>query len=172
MILAFLTMFPMGCMSTMAERQGTKAYIIKDYTTAQLKYQEAADQGNTNAMYHLAVMYAEGQGIEQNYPKAAGLLDQAVIEGNDDARLMLGLFNIYGDGVPQNPAKGATLIATAADNGNDIAMYYLANLFAAGLGVEKSLDKAEYWMQEAKSAGFPVRDELLTKDGLTALYEE
>ncbi|BDQ36565.1 hypothetical protein SYK_09250 [Pseudodesulfovibrio nedwellii] len=171
LILTFLMIFLTGCMSVMVERQGTKAYMKKDYTTARLKYEEAVDQGNSNAMYHLAVMYAEGQGVPQDYPKAAGLLEQAVDQGNNNARLMLGLFNIYGDGIPQNPDKGATLITAAADDGNDTAMYYLANLYAAGLGVGRDLNKAEYWMHEAKSAGFPVKDKLLTQEGLATLYE-
>jgi hypothetical protein len=161
-----------GCvMSTMNERQGTKAYLEKDYASARMKYEEAVADGNAQAMYHLAVMYAQGQGVEQDYAKAAGLLEQSAALGQEDARLMLGLFHLYGDGVPRDLARGAALIATAAENGNDTAMYYLGNLYAAGLGVEKNLDKGLYWMQEAKNAGFPVKDELLTLDGLAALYE-
>lgn len=160
-----------GCvLSVMNERQATKAYLEKDYATAKAKYEEAVAEGNANAMYHLAVMYAEGQGVEQDYAKAAALLQQAVDGGQNDARLMLGLFNIYGDGVPRDPSRGAALIWTSAANGNDTAMYYMANLYAAGLGVDKDLARAVEWMQVAKKSGFPVQDEWLTEEGLAALY--
>lgn len=160
-----------GCvMSAINERQGTKAYLEKDYATARMKYEEAAADGNARAMYHLAVMYAQGQGVEQCYAKAAGLLDRSAALGLEDARLMLGLFCLYGDGVPRDQIRGAALIAAAAENGNDTAMYYLGNLYAAGLGVERDFDKGVYWMREAKDAGFPIKDEFLTREGLAALY--
>lgn len=159
-----------GCMSSMVTRQGTTAYLEKDYATAKMKYEEAAAQDNADAMYHLAVMYAEGQGVEQDYVKAAELLTRAAALEQEDAQLMLGLFYIYGDGVERNPERGANLIKTAAVNGNDTAMYYLGNLYAAGLGVQKDLTQALHWMQQADKAGFPVKEELLTMEGLSALY--
>lgn len=169
-ILSAMALLLAGCiMSTMTERQGTKAYLEKDYATAQAKYEEAAADGNADAMYHLGVMYAEGQGVKQDYAKAAQLLQQAAAQDQDDAQLMLGMFHIYGDGVPQDPAKGAALIKAAAENRNDTAMYYLGRLYALGLGVPKDLDMALDWMQSAQRAGFPVKKELLTKDGLASL---
>jgi hypothetical protein len=36
--------------------------------------------------------------------------------------------------------------------------------------VERDLDKGLYWMREARDAGFPIKDELLTREGLAALY--
>ncbi|MCJ2164978.1 MULTISPECIES: tetratricopeptide repeat protein [unclassified Pseudodesulfovibrio] len=171
LLLSTIVLLLTGCTSSMMERQGTKAYLEKDYATAKMKYDEAIVEGNADAMYHLAVMYAEGQGVQQDYAKAASLLEQAVAQEQEDAQLMLGLFNIYGDGVPKDPAKGAELIKASAVNGNDTAMYYLGNLYAAGLGVQKDLTQALHWMEQAKKAGFPVKDELLTKDGLAALYQ-
>ncbi|MEZ7198554.1 tetratricopeptide repeat protein [Pseudodesulfovibrio karagichevae] len=160
-----------GCVvSTMSERQGTRAYLEKDYATARMKYEEAAAEGNAQAMYHLAVMYAQGQGVAQDYAEAARLLERSADLGQDDARLMLGLFHLYGDGVPRDVNRGAALVRAAAEDGNDTAMYYLGNLYAAGLGVEKDLDKGLYWMGKARDAGFPVKDKLLTRDGLAALY--
>ncbi|BCS87748.1 tetratricopeptide repeat protein [Pseudodesulfovibrio sediminis] len=170
-LLSIVAIVSTGCvLSQMAERQGNKAYLQSDYKTALAKYTEAAQDGNANAQYHLAVMYAEGQGTEKDLSRAAGLLEQATAQGHSDAQLMLGLFNIYGDGVPANPAKGAELIKESAVNGNDVGMYYLGNLYAAGLGVQKDIPTALHWMQQAKEAGFPVKEELLTQEGLTALY--
>ncbi len=163
-----------GCVMTgqISERQATKAYLQKDYATAFSKYTDATTDGNADAQYHLAVMYAEGEGVEKDLPKAAELLQQAVAQEHTDAQLMLGLFNVYGDGVPTNPAKGAKLIAQAAEAENDVAMYYLGNLYAAGLGVKKDIPTALNWMKKAEDNGFPVKEELLTEAGLEALYAD
>ena len=162
-----------GCVTSQnLERQGTKAYFEKDYETVQQKYTEASAEGSAKAKYHLAVMYAEGKGVDQDYAKAAQLLDEASKKNHSDSQLMLGLFNVYGDGVPVNPEKGANLITLAAKDGNDTAMYYLGNLYAVGLGVDKDIPTALKWMQKAKKNGFPVKEELLTQEGLAALYKK
>lgn len=169
LLLAAVSVIATGCLSSMTVRQGTKAYLYKDYATAKAKYEEAIEAGNADAMYHLAVMYAEGKGVQQDYAKAAALLQQAVAQEQEDAQLMLGLFYVYGDGVEMNPAKGAELVKASAVNGNDVAMYYLGTFYAKGVGVPKDIAMAKHWMQEAKDSGFPVKPELLTDAGLMAL---
>ncbi len=163
-----------GCVVTgqMAERRGTKAYLLKDYPTALTNYQEAVAEGDKDAQYHLAVMYAEGQGVAKDIKRAAELLKLAAAQDQTDAQLMLGLFNIYGDGMPVNPEEGARLITLAAEAGNDVAMYYLANLYAAGLGVKKDLTKGLYWMQQAREHDFPVEDSIKTEADIDALYKD
>ncbi len=170
-IIAFAVAIFSGCVaSNRLERQGTKAYIAKDFQTAVIKYNEAIADGSIKANYHLAVMYAQGEGVEQNYSKAAELLKTAEAKGDNDARVMLGLFNVYGDGVPANPEKGAKLISIAAEEGSDVAMYYLGHLYAAGLGVEKDIPMALKWMKKANKKGFPVKKEFLSVEGLKKLY--
>lgn len=171
---ALLALALTGCVvaSQITERQGTRAYLQKDYATALAKYTEAAEAGNAMAQYHLAVMYAEGEGVDKDLERAASLLQQASDQNLDEATLMLGLFHVYGDGVPADPAKGAALITRAADRGNDVAMYYLGNLYAAGLGVDRDIPQALAWMRKAKRAGFPVEDVMLTEEGLAAAYGE
>ena len=154
------------------ERQGAKAYLRQDYATAKEKYTEAIAEGNADAQYSPAVMYAEGLGVDQSFTEAARLLDMAAAQGHDHSQLMLGLFYIYGDGVPQDPTKGAALITQAAENDNDVAMYYLGNLYASGLGVKKDIPTALAWMRKAKDNGFPVNDDLLTEAGLNALFQD
>jgi len=78
-----------GCvLSEISERQGTKAYLQKDYATAYEKYSEAAADGNAEAQYHLAGMYAEGEGLDKDLSKAAQLLRQASDQGHVDAQVM------------------------------------------------------------------------------------
>ena len=169
-----LTSLACGCVVTgqIAERRGTKAYLLKDYPTAVTNYEEAVAEGDKNAQYHLAVMYAEGQGVKKDFKRAAELLKLSADQGQNDARLMLGLFNVYGDGVPANPEEGARLITLAAEEGNDVAMYYLGHLYAAGLGVPKDTAKGLYWMKQARDHGFPVEETIETEEDIEVLYKE
>lgn len=169
-----LTVLIGGCVVTgqMAERRGTKAYLLKDYPTAVANYEEAVAEGDRDAQYHLAVMYAEGQGVDKDLGRAAELLELSAAQGQNDARLMLGLFNVYGDGVPADPAEGARLITLAAEDGNDVAMYYLGHLYAAGLGVPRDAAKGLYWLSQAREHGFPVKECIETEADVEVLYEE
>ena len=169
MLLLAVAVLSAGCISSITTNQGKTAYLEKDYPTAKMKFEEAIVDGNADAMYHLANMYASGKGVPQDYAKAAELLEQAVLQEHVESQLMLGLFYVYGDGVPQDPAKGVNLVKLAAVNGNDTAMYYLGIFYATGLGVTKDIPTALHWMNQAKTAGFPVSSELLTEAGLKAL---
>lgn len=170
----FATVLLSGCVVTnqILERQGTKAYLKKDYPVALEKFSTAAESGSDYAQYSLAVMYLEGEGVDKDTDKAVQLLTQAADNGQSDAQLMLGLFYVFGDYVTKDPVKGADLIYKAGVNENDVAMYYMGHLYAAGVGVDKDLTRAQMWMQNAKRFGFPVEDELLTLSGLEALYED
>ncbi|MGL1864110.1 MAG: sel1 repeat family protein [Pseudodesulfovibrio sp.] len=165
-----ITTLAAGCIAgQVSQRRGDKAYLLSDYETAAAEYTEAAASGNSDAMYHLGVMYAEGQGMAKDLTQGASLMRDAAELGQTDAQLMYGLFNIYGDGVPMNPTEGARWLFLAAEENNDIAMYYLGILHAMGLGVQKDIPTALMWMTKAKENGFPVKDAMLTKHGLAAL---
>lgn len=156
--------------SQVPERQGTRAYVKKEYPEAAQKYEQAIGMGNANAMYYLAVMYLEGEGVPKDAARTVELLEKACEQEQKDALLMLGLFYVYGDNVEKDPEKGAQLIYRAGVARNDVAMYYMGHLYAAGLGVDKDIKHAQMWMYNAKRFDFPVPDKLLTKQGLENLY--
>nr|WP_321514002.1 tetratricopeptide repeat protein [uncultured Pseudodesulfovibrio sp.] len=177
LILLLLVFLSVGCVAEkminqIPERQGTKAYLKKDYTTAIAKYGEASRNDNADAKYALATMYMEGKGVDKDMAKTLQLLEQACAQEQKDALLLLGLFYVYGDNVPTDAARGASLIYRAGVAKNDVAMYYMGHLYAAGVGVEKDLRRARMWMNNAKEFGFPVKKELLTLKGLEALYAD
>jgi hypothetical protein len=65
-------------------------------------YRAAADQGMAAAQYNLALSYAQGLGVPQDYKAAAGLYRQAAEQGLAAAQLNLGALYQNGDGVPQD----------------------------------------------------------------------
>ena len=51
--------------------KGLAAYKKGDYATALREFKSLAEQGNANAQVSLGVMYADGQGVLQDYKQAA-----------------------------------------------------------------------------------------------------
>jgi len=50
---------------------GTVAYNSGDYATALRLFQQSADKGSAVAQFSIGTMYANGQGVAQNYSEAA-----------------------------------------------------------------------------------------------------
>src|SRR5262249_53269464 len=50
--------------------RGAEAFRAKDFDQAIKRYEAAASWGYKNAQYNLAVMYARGQGVAQDLPRA------------------------------------------------------------------------------------------------------
>jgi TPR repeat protein len=66
-------------------------------------FRKAADQGFAKAQSNLGLMYAEGQGVTQNYPEAAkwyrkGADQGDADQGNADAQYNLGVMYAWGPG--------------------------------------------------------------------------
>lgn len=50
--------------------EGLAAYNKQDYATALREFRLMADQGHADAQYNLGYMYANGQGVKQDYADA------------------------------------------------------------------------------------------------------
>ena len=76
----------------------------------------------------LGVMYANGQGVKQDYFKAFEWYQKAAEQGNADAQCFLGFMYQYGQGVKQDYFKAVEWYQKAAEQGNPIAQIYLDRL--------------------------------------------
>jgi TPR repeat protein len=65
-------------------------------------YRLAADQGNATARANLGVMYADGQGVPQDYVEAVRWYRLAADQGHARAQGNPGVMYGTGDGVPQD----------------------------------------------------------------------
>jgi TPR repeat protein len=61
-----------------------------------------AEQGDAKAQVFVAYLYETGQGVNQNYSKAAEWYSRAARQGNPEAQTQLGNMHRIGRGVPQN----------------------------------------------------------------------
>ena len=71
--------------------------------------QQAAEQGDPEAQYTLALMYLEGQEVKKNEKTAVSWLQKAVDQGHEDALRKLAWCYLYGHGVKQNLSESLRL---------------------------------------------------------------
>src|SRR3989442_14469433 len=69
--------------------------------------QKKADSGDTNAMYELGEMYANGKGVPKDTAKATEWWQKAAAKGNAIAQAGLVFLYANGEGVPKDAAKAA-----------------------------------------------------------------
>lgn len=111
----------------------------------------AADLGNANALYVLAICYQKGKYVEKDEKKAFELLWTSIqAENTPESIKKLGDFYRDGIGAAQAYEDAARLYQAASDRGNAAAMIALSELYNEGKGVEKNPEIA---IQLQKKAG-------------------
>ena len=78
------------------------AYNRGEYATALRLFQQLADKGSAIAQFNVGTMYANGQGVRQNYVEAVKWYGLAANQGSADAQHNLALLYANGQGVRQN----------------------------------------------------------------------
>jgi TPR repeat protein len=82
------------------------------------KYKQiAAENGDAESLYSLAVQYYNGTGKEQNDAKAFELFLKAAEQNHAEAQFMTGCCYYYGTGVAKDKEKGEYWIGRARENG-------------------------------------------------------
>jgi len=79
--------------------------------------ERAARGGDAKARYVLGGMYYQGQGVPQDYAKAAALFQKAADQGYAKAQAFLGEMYIRGWGVTTDTEKGCDLLRDAVAKG-------------------------------------------------------
>ena len=110
------------------------------------------DQGDADAQTFLGAMYSKGQGVPQDYKKAAEWYRKAADQGVSDAQSNLGVMYANGQGVPQDDGEAAAWYSKAADQGNASAQFNLGVMYANGQGVSLGLVQAHQWFSLAEAA--------------------
>jgi TPR repeat protein len=138
-------------------------------------FRKAADQGNAFAQYQLGSMYANGQGVPQDYTEAVKWWRKVADQGNADAQYQLGSMYENGKGVPEDSAEAMKWYHKAADQGNvnatrviaqaevrkqaeqgnAKAQYQLGTVYINGKGPGTAPDYAEAmkWFRKAADQG-------------------
>ncbi len=128
---------------------GHAAFAAKNYIQAMEILKPFAEQGDIQAQMKVGFMYFYGEGVDQDYRKAAFWLGHAADSGNPIAQTMLAKMYHYGWGVEEDPVRAFSLCKSAARSGYADAQAHLGILYAEGLGVGKSTSAAVDWLFRA-----------------------
>ena len=98
------------------------AYNRGEYATALRLFQQLADKGSGIAQFNVGTMYANGQGVRQNYVEAVKWYGLAANQGSADAQHNLALLYANGQGVRQNYVLAYKWFSLSAAQGSTEAV--------------------------------------------------
>jgi TPR repeat protein len=127
--------------------------VKQSYEMARRLFEQAAQQGDANAICSLGLMYYQGHSVEQSYEKAKEHYEQAAQLGHSNAQFSLGFMYHNGQGVEQSYEKAKEYYEQAAQLGHPNAQYHLGRMYATGEGVVKNEIKAHALWTLAASQG-------------------
>lgn len=156
MVRRLMVLLLLACVSGPARagfEEGLAAFYSFDYATALHEWIPLAEAGDSRAQYQLALMYYRGEGLPQDYEKAALWYRRAAERGDVDAQLNLGLMHAQGLGVKQSFYEAFKWFELAVLNSpssefHDKAFYNREN--AASMLEPKEIQKAERWASSWK----------------------
>jgi localization factor PodJL len=121
--------------------------------------------GDALGAFRLGVRYAFGDGVAQDYQKAAEQFRIAAQQGLPDAQYNLGALYDNGLGVPRDPVRAVIWYHSAAEAGHPSAQLNLGLAYANGSGVAQDYGEAARWFRRAADQGI-----VTAQYNLAALY--
>lgn len=101
--------------------KGMDYYRNEQYTAAIKELMPLAENGHTNAMYRIGVMYYRGRGFTKNHEKTAHWMKLAAETGHRGAIYSMGWLYEHGHGVQWDEQKALELYLKAARKGHGYA---------------------------------------------------
>lgn len=169
-LIAVLGMTACGPTPEELVEQGKKHLENENYTEAMACFQKAAEKGNAEAEYNIAVLYFDGLGVEEDYETSAEWLKKSAEKDYPEAQNMLAVMYYGGVGVPQDYEKAAKWAKKAAAYDMTDAQYVLASLYADGKGVPQDFNKAAELLLKVEKKGGDLAKK--TQGALFLMYLE
>ena len=116
-------------------------------------YIARAKAGDAAAQYDVGVLYAQGQGLVQDYASAATWFRAAAAQGNVAAEYNLGVLYAQGLGVAASQTEAINWYRSAAAQDHPAAEFNLALAYATGAGTPQDFAAAVRWYQKAAAQG-------------------
>jgi len=138
------------------------AWSDSDRGRAFVQFAKAADDGNLQSMYQVALMCRDGIGTSRDYHMMEGWLERAANIGHMGAITLLA--DIYAQGrlLPKDVHRSFDLSLRAAELGNRDFMYRVAVAYRDGNGTDKDTEKAAKWFSSYELAG--MYDQLIVAE--------
>jgi TPR repeat protein len=135
-----------------SERKGLIAFNATNYATALRIFRPLADRGQVLAEYVIGLMYANGQGVPQDFGQAMKWHRKAADQGEPKAQFSVGVMYFKGLGTAVNHAEAFKWYRRAADQGDPAAQYNLGAMYAKGEVVAQDKVTAAMWYTVAATA--------------------
>lgn len=146
-----------GDISSMVTKGAIYYYGKEDtpinYTEAARLYAMAADKGDDDGMWRLALCYQKGKGVEKNLEKSFELFKKSAEKDNPEACYGLGQCYYLGYGVEKDYNEAFVLFQKAAGKGQRGSLWQLGRCYEYGHGVNQNLVKAYEWYKKSAEAG-------------------
>jgi len=113
---------------------GLRAYDRGDFGGAARDWSRAADGGDREALYHLALLYRDGEGVPRDPAKALELLGRSARQGFSRAQTEYARFFVTGLAGPPDYAQAREWYRKAIAQDNYLAMNELGLMYMRGLG--------------------------------------
>jgi TPR repeat protein len=113
------------------------------------KIEKFAKEGKGDAAYMLSDFYEKGVGVELNEDKSIHWLKRSAQLSDKNGMGKLGVY-LWTNGKKE---EGVLWITKSAKANNDTAQLFLARAYLSGSGIEKSDEKAKYWLEKSVENG-------------------
>jgi len=148
-----LLVLPSVSASGQDSQKGLTAAQSGDFATALREWTPLAEQGDDHAQNNLGIMYANGQGVPQDYKAAVRWYTLAAEQGLPSAQNNLGVMYNNGQGVPQDYKAAVKWYTLAAEQGHARAQNNLGFMYDKGQGVLQDYKAAVRWYTLAAEQG-------------------
>jgi hypothetical protein len=116
-------------------------------------YQDRAKAGDADSQLQLAILYAKGEGVKQDYTQAATWFRAAAAQGVARAQYDIGVLSERGRGVPVNYNDAFLWYSKSSENNFPLAQYNLAVAYTRGQGTRQDFVAAAGWYRRAALQG-------------------
>ena len=126
------------------------------YRKAVREFTALAKQGDTEAQFQLARLYAQGRGVSRDYAQTAKWMRQAAEQGHAEAQMNMGVMAQRGINGPKSDEQAFRWYLLSAEQGFAAAQSNLGTLYANGEGTPADQVKASYWYERAAEQGIAI----------------
>jgi uncharacterized protein len=134
-------------------QQAGQHYQSGDKAGAAQLVARAAEAGNAVAQLRLALLYDQGDGVQQSARTAFHWYTLAAAQGEPESQNQLGSFYELGEGVEENWDLSARLRAASAMQGWMKGQAAYARAYEFGIGVPQNRQQAISWFEKSAAQG-------------------
>ena len=132
---------------------GSYYYALNDCYEAIKWIGMAAELGNAEALFNMAIFYMEGMGCDQDMELCAKYMHRAARRRHPEAQFAYADLLSNGWGVEQDEKRAVKWFLDAAENGHVEAMYRLGEIYENGIGTAADANAAMKWYDAACNKG-------------------